>query len=167
MSDARVDVFAISAATTPGLRDAIGSVCVHWALLEFVVERVIAFQTRQSIEVTYERDFGGNMAFLEKYLKDNPGLGPVLVEEWVSLIKEGRRLAKERHRIVHGLWHVEGDTIISFFPELKSKGRKIDAEQRMTVEGIHEFKRSLFKLGRLWAQFASPSDEAKLKWSIA
>jgi hypothetical protein len=163
MPDLRIDTFAITAPTTPGLRDAIGAVCVHWAVLELMVERVAAFQTKQSIEVVYENDFGGNMRLLEKHMEGHPAL----VESWTELIKTGRELARERHRIVHGLWHVEEpDTIISFFPELKGKGRKIDPDKRMSVDGIHAFKRSVFKLGQRWRRFADPSDDVRLKWSV-
>lgn len=46
------------------------------------------------------------------------------------------------------------------------KGRKIDADKRMAVEGIHAFKRSVCKLARQWRQFADPSDDVTLKWDV-
>jgi hypothetical protein len=163
----RVENFTFSAPLTPGLRDAIGAVCMHWSLLELMVERVVAFQTKQSIEVTYEKEFGQNLDALEQHLKDHPDIDPILALQWIWLIAQGRKLAKDRHRIVHGLWHVEGDEkIISFFAELKRKKRKIDPVQEVAVEGIQELKRAIFQLGQLWRQFAEASDKVRFKWNI-
>lgn len=103
MSDFRIDQFKITAPMTPGLREAIGAVCVHWALLELMIERVVAFQTKQSIDVAYDNDFGGNMDLLENYRKKRRRtLDPAVAAKWAELIEAGRKLAKERHRIVHG-----------------------------------------------------------------
>jgi hypothetical protein len=37
------DFLEIRALTDPGLREAVGGVCVHWALLELTVERVLSY----------------------------------------------------------------------------------------------------------------------------
>jgi hypothetical protein len=55
------DFLEIRALTDPGLREAIGGVCVHWALLELTVERVLSRMAGEGGLLRFESDLGNNL----------------------------------------------------------------------------------------------------------
>ncbi len=148
---------------TEGLRDAIGAVCMHWGLLELMLERVVAFQTNYSTEVQFTSDFSKNLEALERRIKQEDAQ-PILRQVVQELVDKARELREDRHRIAHGLWHIaaNGD-IISFFPQLK---RKVVPERTMTIEQIHDIKRAIFDLSMRFRQFAEASDSVILHWKV-
>ena len=105
----------ISGLADSKMREAIGAVCVHWSLLELMVERVIANLQGNPSAVTYQSDLAHRLDELKALAKRQ--LCPeqqARISEIAGFIK---KLKSERHRIVHGLWALDtSGNFISLFP---------------------------------------------------
>lgn len=108
----------ISGLADSKMREAIGAICVHWSLLELMVERVIANLNGDSRAVTYKADLAHRLDDLKKAAKS---LTPSLTPEKRNRISEIsgfiKKVKEERHRAVHGLWCLDSSgNFKSLFP---------------------------------------------------
>lgn len=110
----------IGAIADEPLRGAIGALCVHWALLELSVERVIANLKGNPGIVTYSEDLGHRTDTLKRLAKASSALLAGESNTLCILASEIKKLCHERHRYVHGLWGLDIDgSLINIFPRAK------------------------------------------------
>lgn len=105
----------ISGLADSKMREAIGAVCVHWSLLELIVERVIANLKGDSSTAEYISDLAHRLDDLKTAAKAHLSAeDSERISEIAGYIK---KIKEERHRVAHGLWAVERDgSFVSLFP---------------------------------------------------
>jgi|SRR5688572_8108041 len=156
------DFLEIRALTDPGLREAIGGVCVHWALLELTVERVLSHLTGEGGVLLYESDLGKNLERLLTLTEASNSLDATQKSEIRNLVGDVRSLRNERHRIVHGLWGKDGNGYIhSVFAAIK---RDVEPVVPITVEDIRQVKLKVIFLGKALRNYVDPADQIVIKW---
>ena len=152
----------IRALTDPGLREAIGGVCVHWALLELTVERALSHIVGDAGVLRYAKDLGANLQHLRSAVEKSIKFDVNQKAEIHEVIGQIECLRPERHRVAHGLWGKDSNGVIhSIFPALK---RNVDPVKPMTVEDIRQTKLSIFFVGKALRRFIDPSDEVQILW---
>jgi hypothetical protein len=156
------DFLEIRALTDPGLREAIGGVCVHWALLELTIERVLSHLAGDGGVLRYESDLGNNLQRLLSMAEDSQTLDEAQKSEIADLVGKIRSLRNERHRITHGLWGKDDiGAIHSIFPALK---RNVEPVVPITIEDIRTVKLATFFLGKALRKYVDPSDQILIRW---
>jgi len=152
----------IRALTDPGLREAIGGVCVHWALLELTVERVLSYLEGAKGLLRYESDLGNNLQRLLALAESSDKLDTTQKFEIRHLVEQVRCLRGERHRVTHGLWGKDDDgTLQSVFPALR---RNVDPMKPMTTEDVRRVKLQIFFIGKALRAYVDPLDVVRIKW---
>ncbi len=141
------------------MRAQIGAVCIHWSLLELMVERVIANLGGSSQIVTYTEDLAHRLDTLKKLAKAK--LSANDVEDLRKIRSEISRLKEERHRIVHGLWGLDTNgNIASIFPRTKSQ----KLEKPMTTQDVRTVKLEIWQANAELKKFADLSKSPALAW---
>src|SRR5688572_22043298 len=132
----RREYVEIRALVDPGLRGVIGGVCIHWALLELTVERVLSYIDGTHGLLRYESDLGQNLQRLSQVVESCDKLDASQKSHIRELVDQIRSVRDERHRVTHGLWGKDEDgTIHSVFPALR---RNVDPMKPMTIEDIRQ-----------------------------
>lgn len=129
----------ISGLANHDMREAIGAICVHWSLLELMVERVIANLEGRPGTVTYTKDLSHRLDDLKAVAKAKlPKDRRQRLSQIIGFIKD---LKEERHRAAHGLWGMDDDgNFISLFPR-DASGR---IEQPTDREELRNIKRQIW-----------------------
>ena len=133
------------------MREAIGAVCVHWSLLELMVERVIANLKESPGTVTYEGDLAHRLDDLKAAAKQTLDQEDrERISEIAGFIK---KLKEERHRIAHGLWALdhEGNFYSIFYRD--KAGRP---DRPATCEDIRAVKLLIWEAHEALSPFAGP-----------
>jgi hypothetical protein len=150
----------IDTVTDSGMREQIGGVCVHWALLEMMVELVIANLEGKPNEVTYP----DNLSRRLKTLKSLAGKSTLLEQEKAEICEVASQIeaiVDERHRVVHTLWAKdENGVIYSIHPW--SKDRKKQGKP-LHDEDVRKIKLRIRKLAKRFAPFVPETHEVVLK----
>src|SRR5262249_52484136 len=139
----------ISAIADEKLRGAIGALCVHWALLELAVERVIANLEGNPQVIAYSEDLAHRTETLKDLAKSS-GLTPAQKTTLCSLASDIKQLGHDRHRYVHCLWGLDASgNLISLFPRTKvgEQGEPASAAQ------IRQTKLKTWQLTKKLLQF--------------
>lgn len=156
------DFLAVHAIANPQMRQAIGGVCVHWAILELSVERVISNLRGDPGVVTYQEDMGHALDTMKKLARESEHLIQEQKNEIVDLAGKIKTLAQERHRVVHGLWGMDtAGQIHSLFP--RSKPHEMPGRP-MTEAEVVEIKRRVWRTGKALQKFASATQSVALAW---
>jgi hypothetical protein len=152
----------IRALTDPGLRDAIGGVCIHWALLELTVERVLANLTGERGLLRYEKPLRENLERVELVAGTSTALTEVQKKDVLGLIADVRAISIERHRIAHGLWGKDVNGVVhSVFAAIS---RTVPLAKEVKVEDIRQLKLAIILLGKKLRTYVDPSDQVQIRW---
>ena len=154
--------FEIRAITDEGYREAIGGVCIHWALLELTVERVLANLESGSTLLRYDAQLATNLDRLSALVETSTALAIDQREKLRQLLTEVKSTRDERHRLVHGLWGRDANGVVhSIFPAIS---RKPDPARPISVDDIRQTKRRIFRLGKRLRAYVNPSEQVQIKW---
>ena len=145
--------FQISSLADKPMREAIGAICVHWSLLELMVERVIATLEGNPRTVRYTSDLAHRLHDLKAAAKKH--LCPEKrnrISEIAGFIK---KVGKERHRVAHGLWALDASgNFMSIFPRDESGhvGKPMDTKEmrkiKLLIWQAHEALKPFADLGQ-------------------
>jgi hypothetical protein len=127
----------ITALADMAMRQEIGAVCVHWSLLELMVERVIANLQGTPGIATYQEDLGHRRRTLKKIANKHLSLSEAQKATIRAAAGDIKILAEERHRIIHGLWGMNArGEVVSIFPrtDKKPQARPMDREAIRAVK---------------------------------
>jgi hypothetical protein len=131
------------------MREQIGAVCIHWSLVELMVERVIANLEGRPGIVTYDDDVTRRLRLLKQLARKH--LSVDLADQIATIAGAVKELREDRHRIAHGLWGIdETNTIVSIYPWAKNepRGKAIDAKE------IREIKLRIWRVYQQLQPFA-------------
>jgi len=152
----------IRALTDAGLREAIGGVCIHWALLELTVERLLSTLEGTPGTLRYESDLGANLQKLDRMIEIHGRLNAGQAKDIRKLIERTRELRKERHRVTHGLWGKDESGVIhSVFPALR---RDVPPVKPVVVDDIRQLKLRILTLGKSFRRYVDPLDSVRIQW---
>lgn len=142
----------ISALADKHMRNQLGALCVHWALLELIVERVIAAWEGRGGKVEYKKDLAKRLPRLKELAREKlPVEQATAVENIASQI---HALGHRRHHVVHGLWGIdENGNFYSVHP--RTKLQKVAVPQN--AQTIREIKLEAHRLFLALEEFAPPT----------
>lgn len=154
--------FDVRAPSDRSLRNAIGGVCIHWALLELSVERVLSHLEEGSAVLRYNAQLGGNLAKLSKLVDLSSKLTDAQKQDLSNVIAKVREISEERHRVVHGLWGTDENGMLhSIFPNIS---RKAVPTKPMSVEDIRQVKLRILEVGKRLRNYVDSSSEVRILW---
>ena len=162
LKNQQTGLLEIRALIDAGLREAIGGVCIHWALFELTIERLISTLEGSPDTLRYESDLGANLLKVERLIETSGRLNVDQKNDIRKLIERTRELRKERHRITHGLWGKDENGVIhSVFPALR---RDVTPVKPVVVEDIRQLKLRILTLGKSLRKYVDPLDIVQVKW---
>lgn len=130
----------ISGLADKDMRAAIGAVCVHWSLLELMVEYTIADLEGRIARVVYTEDITRRLEVLKTLAWAKlPAEQAQYIAETSGYIKT---ISEDRHRAVHGLWAMdtEAGNIVSIYPRAK----RDDHAKPYVIDDLRETKRKIW-----------------------
>jgi hypothetical protein len=133
------------------MREQIGAVCIHWSLLELMVERLIANLQGNRNVVTYHAPIKTRIEVLEKLARKHL---PASADKIAAIARTIKDLTAERDRVVHGIWGIdEANAPMRMSLHLKAKKGKPRARP-METEDIRDLKLRIWQTYRQLEQFA-------------
>lgn len=146
--------FEITGLAHSKMREAIGAICVHWSLLELMVERVIAQLEDHPRSVTVKEDITRRLPVLKNLAKKLP---PGAANKLRELAGEIKTLKDERHRPVHGLWGFDEHGNIHSIYFRDSAGQP---DKPMSTNDMRQIKLKIWNLYQRLEKFAPLKEPA-------
>jgi hypothetical protein len=152
----------IGTVTDPEMREQIGGVCVHWALLEMMVELVIANLEGKPNEVTYPDNLSRRLKTL-KGLAERSTLQEQEKAEICEVASQIEATVDERHRVVHTLWAKDENGIVySIHPWSKDRRKQ---GKPLHNEDVPKIKLHIRNLAKRLTPFVPKTHEVVLNRS--